>query len=526
MLDVLIVTWDRRRVSAVQAAGVGESARLSGCWSAEWPEAVPTPIQNAKAAGEWLAGQWRTAGLTAKSTWLIVPREDVILRHLELPQVPDADLPDLVRFQAASRSAVPIEQLCLDFLPLQPHPAREFRDVLSATLPRANIEAFANTLKAAERELAGVSVSSVALADWGAHVDKHRPRATSGQPEGIKPASESGLFQGLLTGKAGPASSSLTSATLVVAWNAPRLELTIIAGTELVFAHAARIGAEDAADVTAAMLSEISRAVIAGQRLRPDLQIGQSWLIGTPKSLAAEVAERLGSPADVIDPASIHPQRDAFRKLAEHPLEIALLLGGVWGRTAPVVPQLNFVKPRQPPAKRDPRKQQLAIGGAIALLVGFLVVGGSLAWISSLDAQIETLLVKQSDLTTTITEGQIPFNAATTVGDWTKRDVPQLPQLLELEALMPGGQERPYLSEYNFATTTSGDALATLHAQGAAKGRDHVEALHQELGDIRKYRVKPSNITVGRDPNFPQSFTLDVDFLPVKKDPPPPKPGG
>ncbi|MDZ4686228.1 MAG: hypothetical protein SH850_14265, partial [Planctomycetaceae bacterium] len=138
MLDVLIVTWERRRVSAVQAAGFGESARLSGCWSAEWPEAVPTPLQNAKAAGEWLAGQWRTAGLTAKATWLIVPREDVILRHLELPQVPDADLPDLVRFQAASRSAVPIEQLCLDFVPLLPHPAHEFRDVLSATLPRAS----------------------------------------------------------------------------------------------------------------------------------------------------------------------------------------------------------------------------------------------------------------------------------------------------------------------------------------------------------------------------------------------------
>jgi Tfp pilus assembly PilM family ATPase len=515
MLDVLIVTWDRRRISAVQAAGFGESARLSACWSADWPEAVPTPLQNAAAAGEWLAGQWRTAGFTAKSTWLIVPREDVILRHLELPKVDDAELPDLVRFQAASRSAVPIEQLCLDFLPLSPHPARESRDVLSATLPKANVEAFATVLKAAERELAGVSVSSVALADWGAHVDRHRPRSGGGSGG----ATESGLFQGLLTGK--PAAGGAPSApTLIVAWDAPRLELAIVAGTELVFAHAARIGAESEADVTAAVLAEISRAVIAGQRLRPDLQIGQSWLVGTPRSVAGEVTERLGCPAEVIDPATLHAQRDVFRKLAAHPLEIALLLGGVWGRTAPVVPQLNFLKPRQPPAKRDPRKQQFAIGGAIALLVGFLVIGGSLAWISRLDAQIEELVRKQSDLTTTISEGQIPFNAANTIGEWSKRDVPQLAELLELESRMPGGQERPYLSEYNFATSSAGDALATLQAQGSAKGREQVEALLDDLGTNRKYRVKPSNITVGRDPNFPQNFTIDVDFLPVKKDPP------
>jgi hypothetical protein len=494
MLDVLIVTWDRSRVSAVQAAGYGETARLTPAWTADWPEAIPTPVQNAEAAGKWLADQWRTAGFTAKSAWLIVPREDVILRHLEMPKVEDAELPDLVRFQAASRSAVPIEQLALDFLPLKPHPARDVRDVLSATLPKASLDAFAHALKAADKELGGVSVSSVAFGDWAAHVDKHRPRATDG-------------------------------ATLVVAWDAPRLELAIVSGNELVFAHAARIGAESEADVQAAILAEISRAVIAGQRLRPDLTIAQSWLIGTAKPLAADVSERLGSPAEVLDPAAIHPQRDAFRTLAARPLEIALLLGGVWGRTAPVVPALNFLKPRQPPPKRDPRKQQFAVGGAIALLVGFLVVGISLAWISRLDSQIDKLVTKQADLISQVNAGQGPLNAANTINDWAKRDLPQLKQLLALEDLMPGGQDRPYLSDYNYQSTT-GEVLATLHAQGAAKTTEDVEALQQALQDQKIYRVKPNPITAGRDPKYPQSFTIDLDFLPEKKEPPAPiKPG-
>jgi hypothetical protein len=494
MLDVLIVTWDRRRVSAVQAHGHGEAARLSASWSADWPEAVPTPLQNAQAAGQWLSGQWRTAGLTAKSVWLIVPREDVILRHMEMPKVGDEELPDLVRFQAATRSAVPIDQLALDFLPLRQHPAREVRDVLSASIPRANLDAQAHALKIAERELAGVSVSSVALGDWGAHFDKHYPRPTAG-------------------------------GTLVVAWDAPRLELAIVHDNELVFAHAARIGAESETDINAAILAEISRAVIAGQRLRPDLQIAHSWLIGTLQPLAADVIERLGSPAEVVDPVSIHPQRDAFRALGAHPLEIALLLGGVWGRTAPIVPALNFLKPRQPPPKRDPRKLQYAVGGAIALSLLFLLVGTSLAWASYLDSRIEALIGQQSDLTNLITAGQPPLAAANTIGEWAKRDIPQLQQLMSLEDTMPGGLNRPYLSEYNFQTTTSGDAVATLHTQGAAMSRDDVESLQQQLVDQKLYRVKPNTIGTGRDPKYPQSFTVDLDILPEKKDAPAAKPG-
>jgi hypothetical protein len=499
MLDVLIVTWDRRQVSAVQAAGFGESARLSGCWSAEWPEAVPTPLQNPQAAGLWLAEQWRSAGLTAKPVWLVVPREDVILRHLELPQVTDAELPDLVRFQAAARSAVPIEQLVLDFLPLSPHPARVVRDVLSATLPKASLTAWTAAIKATEHELVGVSVSSVALADWGVHVDKHHPHTNGG-------------------------------ATLVVGWEAPRLELAIIAGNELVFAHAARIGTDADVDQTNVILSEISRAVIAGQRLRPDLTIGQSWLVGAQSTLAAEVAERLNCPAELIEPTVVSSHRDALRKVDGHPLEAALLLGGVWGRTSPAVPALNFLRPRQPPPKSDPRKQLLAIGGGIALLVGFLLVGGTLMWASSLDRQINDLLVRQSDLNSLVAAGQTPLAAATTAQDWVRRGVPQLTQITELESTMPGGLERPYLSEYNFNVANSGDALATLYAQGSAKTRSDVETLKQSLVDQRRYRVKPSEVTAGRDPKYPQSFTLDLELVPAKAESPatpepPAKPG-
>src|SRR5581483_6089620 len=107
MPDVLVVLADRRRVSAAQASLDGGQGRWTGGWTAPWPDGI-SPEQNPQAAGEWLKSQWSSGGLTAKSVWMVMCREDIVLRHLELPAAPDEELADLVRFQAAGRSAVPI----------------------------------------------------------------------------------------------------------------------------------------------------------------------------------------------------------------------------------------------------------------------------------------------------------------------------------------------------------------------------------------------------------------------------------
>ena len=166
MTSMLIVTWDRRRAYALQA----DSGTVSAAWTEEWPEGVTF----AQGAGPWLQQEWSRAGLSAQSLWVVLPREDVVLRHLELPQAPDDELPDLVRFQASGRSTVPIDQLNLDFIPLPADARREGRDVLAATIPKTLTEQVRKLARELDRELAGLSFTSHALGEWGEQLDRQR----------------------------------------------------------------------------------------------------------------------------------------------------------------------------------------------------------------------------------------------------------------------------------------------------------------------------------------------------------------
>src|SRR6478609_3583155 len=114
MADLLALSWDRRRLSGIEVSSGGASPRISGGFSVEWPEQTPT--------ASWLRDTLRRFGVSTRHVALALPREDTVLRLLELPLVADDEMPTLVRFQAAARSAQSLEQLLLDYLPLPVRP--------------------------------------------------------------------------------------------------------------------------------------------------------------------------------------------------------------------------------------------------------------------------------------------------------------------------------------------------------------------------------------------------------------------
>lgn len=483
MPEVLVVTSDRQRVSALQTSE-GEGGRIAAVWTGEWPEGK-TPAQNPEGAGAWLRGEWSSAGFTARSVWVIVPREEVVLRHLELPNAPDEELPDMVRFQAASRSSVPLDQVCLDFIPLARFEGREGRDVLAATFPKTTIESFQKIVTAADRELVGVSFSSHALGEWGEQTDRRHAASLPGHE---------------------------ADATLVLAWGNSRVDLSVVCGRELTFAHSARIPVTEGGDPTSTVLAEVSRTLVAGQRLRPGLRVDHGWLVGGDALLAQALETRLECAFQLIDPIADHPQAAQLKKLQGQPIAAALLLGV---RHPSITPGLNFLKPRQPPAKRDPRKRQIAVAAAAGLLLAFLGAGGGVLRLQSLDRQIAKLYSEKVERETVVKGGQPVLNASATIGDWNLRNINQLQELVSLEGMMPGDTERPYLSEYVFAVG-SGDVLAKIGGEGSARTRDHVEALFDDLAVKQGYRVAAKQMTISRDPEYQHRYTLDLT-VPKKK---------
>src|SRR4051794_37414582 len=107
MADLLALSWDRHRLTGIEVSSTGAGARILGTFSVDWPDQPPT--------ANWLRETLRKFGVNAKQVILALPREDAVLRMLELPAVSDDELPTLVRFQAAARSAQSLDQLLLDY---------------------------------------------------------------------------------------------------------------------------------------------------------------------------------------------------------------------------------------------------------------------------------------------------------------------------------------------------------------------------------------------------------------------------
>ena len=69
-----------------------------------------------------------------------LPRDEAIVKRLELPEVGDAELPVMVRFQAGAKSSVALDELALDFIPLPRRSEVPGREVLTATVPKQTMD--------------------------------------------------------------------------------------------------------------------------------------------------------------------------------------------------------------------------------------------------------------------------------------------------------------------------------------------------------------------------------------------------
>lgn len=483
MPDFVALLWDRTEWVAAEASVNAGAVRLLNTGCEAWPEKPAIPAAPAE-GGAWLKSSLSRAGIRSRTVWLILPREDVILRHLELPQAADEELPDLVRFQASARSSVSLDQLLLDFIPITHRVGREQRDALCATIPNSLLLPIRATLEAAGLELAGVTVSSVAIAELLTHAASQRRLPVH---EGMLGIVRDGL----------------------------RAEIVILQQRQLIYAHATRLPAGDAAAQLAAIQSETSRAVVAAQRLAPELQLKHGWLVADPAQVegwAAALTARVDCPVDLL-----HPVSDTGL-LSPRPMtgaEIPKLAGPVGlavGRHAHPAPVLDFLHPRKAPPRRDPRKARIAAGAAAALS---LIVGATAYTqlsLQSLDEQIRALTDEDGTLARQLKAGQPTLAAAKDVQSWFDHSASQLALLSELHEEMDG-TEKQYLTQYEY-TAGSNEVLGKVAAQGNARDRLAIQEFQDRVDTRLGRRVKPKNLTLAsRDSDYPTKFELDLDLI-------------
>ena len=470
MADTLALLWPRSPNGPLRGAVVGSGGKVGPTFAADGP-----------VTGESLKTALAKANVSTKRTVVALPRSLATVRRLNLPGVPDADLPDLVRMQAATKSAAPLDQLALDFLPLPPWVVHEDADApgraaLLASVPAATLRAVRDAAAGAGLELAVVGVSAIGAGQLIAG------RGTTG------------------------------GTTLIVARDGDFAELTLLStgtnGPHVAHTHAAHPHGDDGAGWRKSLLSECSRVLISSKSAAPT-GLSRCWAIGAgAEELAAGLAERFECEATAAEDWAALGLSGEAGAVGPGPLAGPIGLANA----ASAAPGLDFLSPRKKPAAKDNRLRNalLAAGGAAVLLGGgYWYLSGQKAQlrdqIAVLDAAIE------AD-TAVVARNQLLLEEDAALSEWRAETVAARDQLAKLDALLPG-TDRLFLTDFDLAEGTA-RSRPLVKLAGYAEGTQLLRDVERDLA-AAGYVVSPtqSSRVTGRE-GYPVKFELSAEIPP------------
>ncbi|WP_010584173.1 type IV pilus biogenesis protein PilM [Schlesneria paludicola] len=484
MAEILALSWDRKQLSGLEVVPSVAGPRVVKGFRVDWPEQPPT--------AEWLRGTLQRFEIKARHVAIAIPREDVVLRLLELPSVPDDELPTLVRFQAAARTAQSIDQLLLDYLPLPSRPGVAQKEVWLATTSLATVAPIRSLLSEAGLDVVQLTLSSLCLSELIARGATRRS---------LDPA----------------------EASLVVLRQGARMELAVVCQQQLIAAHAVKWSSINEIPPVTKMLAEVSRVLVQVQAWLPNGTLQRAWVLGDDVDvgeLPAAIQQRWNCSVERFDPWRDGHVALGSTKIDGASTEFAIATGLALIQSHPLTPKIDLLHPRQPPRKRDPRKPLMAVGAVAALVLTALAMGIMHQGLVGMDARIKELRTEDNQLGLRVKESEPTLEAAKNVEDWQSRNINQLNQIGELYQLMHG-TPRVLVSEYKFSPGL-GNVLGRLKTTGMAKSRADAEQLGQSLADLPKFSVSPSSAPgMSRDSEYVSRFELEADLVAVKLKPKP-----
>jgi Tfp pilus assembly PilM family ATPase len=489
MSDFLAIDWEHRQICGVDADVTSSGVRVRQAFSWDWPEGK-SPAEDAPGAGAWLNEQFQKLGLSTKEVLVTLPREDAIVRVIEVPNVPDGDLPNVVRFQAAAKSARSLDTLLLDFLPLPRREGITGREVLVATIGKETLEPLRLVLSRVGCELAGVSLSAPATVELIARLEQHAPAS----PDALE---------------------------LSIVLHEQRVEISLLRQLALLLTHSARLP-DDASTperIQQAVVAEVNRSLVALKRQHADLSLTRAWLWGdVPQSreMAAVLRKRFGCEVETTDPLNFPGLLlEGDPRVKAHAL-FAGPIGMLFSKSHPKVPTLDFLHPREPVVPRDLRKLWTTVGAsaAAALLIG--AFGWRMLEVHRLNADAEDYRSKAEQLKKELDAAAPMVRNTDIIARWADQRVVWLERLNEL-AIATQGTERRYLVNLNCQTGGS-DVVGVMKGNGFAKEREDIEDLTARLSARQEVTVVPHEIRrVGTDGDYPFQFELDLSWKPVQQ---------
>ncbi|MDA1229480.1 MAG: pilus assembly protein PilM [Planctomycetota bacterium] len=483
----IIIEWDRDRLVVARGRADGNRVAITESRIIDRPADVADMLSVVDQLKQFSGS---TSGKGSSQVIVVFPRQFVTIHCIQLPQVSDAELPDMVRMQATMRLTVPLESVRMDFSPLPVVAGSTTRDVLLVTAPGEQVTQARRTLADAGLEFKELRVSAFCLAQAAAQA-------------------------GILT-----ESTDASLVDVVVLMRRDFIEVTFLRGTAVLYSHSGSSWASaDAIERT--LRSELTRARMSASESLGDHKIRRILLIGSPDATGA-VSDQLSSRFDAaaierIDPATsmVHGQ------LAEGvtATDVVALAGAIQGQTRSTVAAVDLINPRQPPAKKDYRRIGV-LGGALAALLMFAgIYGWRRGQISDLTETKKSLLNRNAAIQQELAGGGNELIQAGAIGHWVDRDIEWLDEIVRLQGILPT-TDRFFVDNFDFSTVQKG-GTGTIKLEGYAKTSSDIEEVGRLLTEAG-YGVKPYApvaTPASSAPEYAIKVNLELSLPEVKDEP-------
>jgi hypothetical protein len=394
------------------------------------------------------------------SVVMVLPRQSVTILRIQLPQVPDAEVPDMIRMQATMKLTVPLESVCMDFTPLPSRPGSATRDVLLVTAPADLIATARRTLNDAGCDLAGVRVSAYCIAQ----------------------ALEHG---GWLKAEADPG-----TVDVIALMRRDFMELTFVRGSTVVFSHSGNSwSSPDAIERT--VRSELTRARLSAAEILGEHRIGRILLVGS-SDVTNAVTEQLSTRFDQakierIDPSQTLVSAPSLDGLGSS--DLLPIAGAILGEAKSSIQVVDLINPRKAPEKKDLRRVKVLA----SLLAIVAVFGGVYIWrkgkIGDLTKQLAIVDVENMDYDGQLEAGKPTLDLYEQLGNWSARDHSWLDRLATLKAMLPT-TDRMFVKSFVLASVQRGD-VGQVDVELYSKSEEDILQLERRL-TREGYRLKPS----------------------------------
>ncbi len=341
MPEFLALEWSSREIRVAVASGRGQRAVIDHAFAVPWSDDESAAESREQRIGQRIAAELDARGIAHHPALVAVGRTSIELRQLQLPPAPDADLPDMVRFQASREFNELDENWLLDFVPID-QGADAPRTVLATAIAPAVIRQIEGVCDAA-----GLKMQRLLL----------------------RPCAAASLLTRNRTGKPG-------QYRLLVDLLADESELTVVVDGKAVFLRTTRLASDP--PPLPALLAEIRLTMAAVQNQLAGNKVGGVLLSGhgaMEAELAKSIEAELGMPAELSDPFDRLELGPALRKaMPERPGRFAALLGMLLAEIQGTGHAIDFLHPRRRAETPSRRKQWIIAATAAALLpLGYLI---------------------------------------------------------------------------------------------------------------------------------------------------------